>query len=118
MAAVIPISEFEDYIQDLCQKEAMNTEQALDDILAKRASEIRNELKVKSPKDSGVYAKGWRIRTVTRRGRKVRIIYNSTKPWLTYILEYGRRGQRARPHIRRVLDEEIDKITDELISKI
>lgn len=118
MAALIPISEFEDYIQDLCQKEAMSVEQTLDEVLAKRALEIRNKLKVKSPKDSGVYAKGWRLRTVTRMGRKVRIIYNATKPWLTYILEYGRRGQRARPHIRRVLDEEVDEIMDELISKI
>lgn len=118
MAKLIPISEFEDYIEDLCKKEAMNAEQTLDEILRKRAAELRDRLKTTSPKDTGVYAKGWRLRTVTRKGRKVRVIYNSAKPWLTYILEYGRKGQRARPHIRRALDDEIDKIMDELISRI
>lgn len=118
MAEQIPIEEFELYLTDLCEKEALNAEQTLDEILTKRAVELKGKLNTSSPKDTGTYAKGWRVRTVTRNHEKVRIVYNAEKPFLTFILEYGNQHQKAQPHIRRALDEEIDQIMEELLARL
>lgn len=118
MAEQIPIEEFELYLTDLCEKEALNAEQTLDEILTKRAVELKGKLNTSSPRDTGEYAKGWRVRTFTRNHEKVRVVYNAKKPHLTFMLEYGTKHQRAQPHIRPALDEEIDQIMEELLARL
>lgn len=118
MAELIPISEFEECLTDLCEKEIMNAEETLEDVLSKRAIQLKGKLSVKSPKDTGEYAKGWRVKTVTRNHERVKVIYNASRPELTYILEYGNKHQGAKPHIRRALDEEIDEIMEELLNRL
>lgn len=118
MTETIPISEFEFYLTDLCQKEVLNAELTLEEVLAKRAVELRKKLNARSPKDTGEYAKGWRIRTATRDGKKVKVLYNAKKPFLTLILEYGTYRMKAQPHIRLALDEEVDQIMEELLSRL
>lgn len=120
----IPIEEFEIYLADLCEKEAMNAELTLDEIIQNRALELKEKLKERSPKDTGTYASGWRVRTETRNHEKVKVIYNASKPDLTFILEYGTRNNDgsvrmdARQHIRVSLNEEIDQIMEELLARL
>lgn len=118
MADVIHLDEFESYLTDLCEKEVMSAEQTLDEVLAKRAVELKGKLNATSPRDTGAYAKGWRMRRGTRNHETVRTIYNAEKPFLTFILEYGSQHQKAQPHIRLALDEEIDQIMEELLEKL
>ncbi|MDC2866515.1 HK97 gp10 family phage protein [Bacillus sp. BP-3] len=73
------------------------------------------ELKQKSPKLTGDYRKGWRVKKV---GKDV-VIHNATDYQLTHLLEHGHvkaGGGRvaAKPHIRPV--EEI--VVSEFISKV
>lgn len=116
MADTVPISEFEYYLTDLIEKEAMNAESTMDEVLSARAVQIKGKLNQRSPKDTGTYGKGWRIRSAVRNHEKIKVIYNVAKPWLTYVLEFGNAHQRAQPHIRLVLNEEIDEIMEELLN--
>lgn len=118
MADLVPISEFEIYLTDLIQKEAMNKLETVDEILHKRSIQLRGRISELSPKDTGEYSRGWRVKTAQRNHERVRVIYNVAKPELTYVLEYGNDHQRAQPHIRRALEETIDEIMEDLISQI
>ena len=81
----ISIDDFELYLTDLCEKEAMNAEQTLDEVLSARALELKGKLTERSPKDTGEYARGWRVRTATVNHEKVKIIYNALRPDLTFM---------------------------------
>lgn len=82
------------------------------------------KLTERSPKDTGEYARGWRVRTATVNHEKVKIIYNALRPDLTFMLEYGTHNRdgsvrmEARQHIRTALNEEIDQIMDELLARL
>lgn len=77
------------------------------------------ELKRTSPKRTGDYAKGWRVK---KRGGPSFInikIHNSKYPSLTHLLEHGRTTRnggrtKAQPHIRpvekRIQEEFIERI--------
>lgn len=64
----------------------------------KVGKETVNMLKQTSPKGTGQYAKGWRVK---KEGRQ-RYVYNATKPQLTHLLENGhakRGGGRVRAYV-------------------
>ncbi|MGG2091920.1 HK97 gp10 family phage protein [Bacillus sp. S13(2024)] len=71
-----------------------------------------SELKSKSPKLSGKYSKGWRVKKV---GNDV-VVHNATNYQLTHLLEYGhvkKNGGRVagKPHIRPVEQAAIEEFT-------
>lgn len=69
------------------------------------AEECVREIKAKSPTRTGKYKRGWRYKIVFENREDIRIrVYNSAKPSLTHLLEFGhatRSGGRVegRPHI-------------------
>lgn len=98
------INELKDDVHDAIEKASRDV-----------AKEGVNQLKQKSPKRTGEYAKGWRS---TKQKDKI-IINNKVKPGLTHLLEKGhakRGGGRVAPvkHIEPV-DEFIQK---ELVKRI
>ena len=114
----IPIGEFSAELTELLRKEMLTTDETLDEVIHRRAMQCRARLRQLSPKATGEYSKGWRIKTAQRNHETVRVIYNSKKPWLTYILEYGTGHQRAKPHIRQAIVETMDEIIDELVDRL
>lgn len=65
--------------------------------------ELVNDLKGSSPSKTGKYSSGWRMRTEfdSFGGYYVRV-YNTTRPSLTHLLEFGHGGPQpapAHPHI-------------------
>lgn len=81
----------------------------------KAAKELVAELKQTSPKKTGKYAKGWRIK---KRGTKY-IVHNATDYQLTHLLEHGhakRNGGRtaAKVHIRPAEQKMIREFQDAL----
>ena len=70
------------------------------------AIECRDEIKKKSPVDTGKYRAGWSTRTAFESFDDIRMeVYNRSKPYLTHLLENGHakvNGGRVsgRPHIR------------------
>lgn len=53
----------------------------------KVAKEASVELKNTSPKDTGNYAKGWRVKTFKKKGEIECIVHNATHWQLTHLLE-------------------------------
>ena len=88
-------------------------------LVAEVAAETTAKLQVTSPKDTGKYAKGWRV----KQGKKAKArneveIYN-TRYQLTHLLEHGHikvvHGTvlgftAARPHIAQAEQEAIDRL--------
>lgn len=68
--------------------------------------ETVNQLKATSPKRSGDYAKGWKMKKAFENADEIRVeVYNANKPFLVHLLEYGhakKNGGRveAIPHVR------------------
>lgn len=79
----------------------------------KCANELRKELKNTSPKKTGDYAKGWRVKKADYSkydlGRYV--IHNATDYQLTHLLEYGHainggtQRVKAYPHIEKAKEK-------------
>ena len=106
MASILDIKEIlNDYSNDI--QEAI-TEEA--QIVAKKGMDT---LKNTSPKNTGKYRKGWKVKTTKGRGYVDCIIYNSTDWRLTHLLEkphairnqYGTWGSSTpQVHIKPVND--------------
>ena len=66
---------------------------------------IRKEIKARAPKESGQYAKSWRVKKIHEDSQTVELmVYSPKRYFLTHLLEHGhakRNGGRvsARPHI-------------------
>ena len=66
---------------------------------------IRKEIKARAPKESGQYAKSWRVKKIHEDSQSVELmVYSPKRYFLTHLLEHGhakRNGGRvsARPHI-------------------
>lgn len=82
--------------------------------------EMAKELKEVSPKRTGGYAKGWRIK---RESKYKIIVQNSKKPYLTHLLEHGhakRNGGRVRaiPHIKPTETKYQEKLAENIKRRI
>ena len=66
---------------------------------------IRKEIKARAPKESGQYAKSWRVKKIHEDSQSVELmVYSPKRYFLTHLLEHGhakRNGGRvsAHPHI-------------------
>ncbi len=73
----------------LFEYEESVTEQIKDEV-KQVAKECVKEIKAKSPKDTGEYAKGWKSKVMFENRNDIRIrVYNKSKPTLTHLLENG-----------------------------
>lgn len=118
MSESIKIEELSAAISDFLSEEIQNASETLDEVLHKRAMHYRGKLQQQSPRDTGEYAKGWRLKKAQRNHETVRVVYNAARPELTYMLEYGTVRQGARPHIRPALEETMDEIIEELTARL
>jgi len=78
----------------------------------KSSARLVKEIRARSPRRTGEYAKGWTRKKQGSVGRVRYVIYNRKKPSLAHLLEFGhakRGGGRVseRPHIRPPADQEI-----------
>lgn len=118
MAERIAINGFSGALADILKEETAYVSAALDEVLANAAKDLAQLLKSKSPRDTGAYARGWRRRAMVERGKKSWVVYNVTKPWLTWVIEYGDRNGDGKNLITRLTEEEIEKIVAEFSAKM
>lgn len=65
-------------------------EQKIEKITRKVAQDTARQLKGSSPKESGKYASGWRMKSTPIVGSGTSYtVYNGAKPGLTHLLEHG-----------------------------
>jgi len=77
------------------------------------SNRLVKEIRARSPRRTGEYAKGWARKKMGGDGEIRYVVYNRKKPWLAHLLEFGhakRGGGRVaeRPHIRPPADKEIE----------
>lgn len=104
--------------------ELENFSKEVEDIVSEEietvGKEMAKELKEVSPKRTGGYAKGWRIK---RESKHKIIVQNSKKPYLTHLLEHGhakRNGGRVRaiPHIKPTETKYQEKLAENIKRRI
>lgn len=92
------IIDITDILNEYSQDIQDGITQAAEDI-AKRGA---NELKIKSPKRTGKYSKGWRVDKRSGKGFVHTTIYNATNWQLTHLLEKPhllRNGKKSMPKV-------------------
>jgi len=114
----VEIDELGVKLTEILNEEAEAIEKDLYETIEAHSKMLAQSLRGKSPKKTGEYAAGWRVRTEWRYGEQVKVIYNAKKPWLTYILEYGTEHQGAQQHIRPAVAEATDGLAAELEAKL
>lgn len=93
---------------------------AIPAVLDATAKETLTDLRARSPKLTGSYAKGWRVKkAVGGNGGQSRVIYNKTDYQITHLLELGHAkasGGRvsAIPHIAPVAEAHQAKLSADL----
>lgn len=86
------------------------------------AKQAANELKHTSPKRTGKYAKGWRVKTTKGQGFIECEVHNAEAPGLTHLLEEShllRNGRKSTPkvHIKPV-EEKANREFEQAVEKI
>lgn len=118
--AKIPLDQLGNEIAKILSEYTEDVIEGIDEAGQEVAKEAVKELKAKSPKKTGVYAKGWTKKTEKKYGDvSTVIIYNKNKPSLTHLLEHGhaKRGggrTKAKSHIRPVEEMVIEEFTTEV----
>lgn len=93
----------------------------------KLAKQALKELKAASPKDTGAYAKGWRIKKFGEHGRFRIVLHNYDRYMLTTFLEKGfthvpdKTRIKGREHIKPVQDKlnrEFEKAVEKIINDL
>lgn len=74
-------------IRNILEEYSEDIQEAITETAKKVADRGANKLKQKSPKKSGKYAKGWKVKLIKGNGYVNATIHNSTNWQLTHLLE-------------------------------
>lgn len=89
-------------IKDILNEYSSEIQEAITEDAQKVAKEAVSELKNTSPKRTGKYRKGWRVKTTKGNGYVECIVHNATSYQLTHLLEKPhatRNGGRTTPKV-------------------
>ena len=111
-------------LDDVFETVKKRVDGATDKAITMTAKESAQKLKNTSPKRTGEYAKGWRVK---KRGKHDQIVYNATHYQLTHLLENGhvirnKKGEYGRTtgnhHISDVEKEAIQELPRRIMEEI
>ena len=104
---------FEEQIKAITEEIRDQVEENIESGLNKVKKKGAADLRAKSPKKYGEYAKGWSGQSTGKRGI---VIYNKTAPGLTHLLENGHVGKNQHGKWGRVAPvKHIEPVEKELI---
>lgn len=86
----IKVDDLAAAIMDEVRAYSDEVSEALKESVKEASKETAAEIRGNAPKDSGEYKKGWKSRVNYESRTDIRtVVYNSSKPQLTHLLEYG-----------------------------
>lgn len=97
------------------------TAEALTTVIPKVAKDAAKKLKQTSPKETGEYAKGWRVKVETGRIRVGATVYGEKPTYaMAHLLEFGhvaRNGKRVGrvEHIKQVEEWAIEEVVNQFV---
>ena len=98
----VSIDDLADAIMHELQVYSDEVAEEIKDGVRQVAKDCAKEIKDKSPINSGDYKKGWKTKVAFENREVIRVtVYNSKKPQITHLLEYGhasRNGGRVEGH--------------------
>ena len=101
----VKIDDLADAVMKELETYEKMTSQAMKLAVKNAGKTVRQEIQERAPKDTGKYAKGWKVTTENETYHKINLVVHATnKSSLSHLLEHGhatRSGGRARafPHI-------------------
>lgn len=122
----VNVNQLADVLIDQIERYADVTADEMKQAVRDVAKECKNQIKQKSPRLTGDYAKGWRTEKAFENANELRINVKNATDWqLTHLLEYGhdvknkKDGRvlgvaKAHPHVRPAEQ----KAQKELVKKI
>lgn len=110
-------------IADILDEYSNDIQEAITERAIKVAKQGADDLKANSPKRTGDYKKGWRVKTTKGKGFVSCIIHNATDYQLTHLLEkphLKRNGGLTTPkvHIAPVEEKSIKQYEQEVINVV
>lgn len=118
MAKNIPLSELADEVEKALAEYSQDVADGIKSEVKQVAKEAVQTLKATSPKKTGEYAGGWKVKTEYEGDDDIRVrVYNSKKPQLTHLLENGHAKQsggrvEGHPHIAPVERQISEKLEE------
>ena len=112
-------------LSEILKEYSQEVDNAIDKGLKIAPESCRNELRNTSPKNTGDYSKGWRIKRDRR--LKSAIVHNATHPGLTHLLENGhdivnKKGKYGRapahPHMKAAEEKAVELFVDTIESEL
>ena len=117
------IDNFDKIIMEELENYSQEKTDGLKALIKKSAKECCKEIKKNSPKRSGKYKKGWRVRVDFESREDIRTtVHNKTNYQITHLLENGHAGKGgtskgaapAHPHIRPAEEHTAEKLKREV----
>ena len=123
MSDTVSISNFSKEIEDILTKYGEEAQKIVDEEVESVSKEAVKKLKKESPKETGEYRKGWKLKKKETRFGIETTVYNSTHGFLVHLLEHGhakKGGGRtaAQPHVGPVQDWSEKEILKRLNEKL
>lgn len=125
--ATITVSELNKAVSDICEKFFDGVASESEQAVAEVAAEAVRELQSTSPRDTGKYAKGWRVRQNKKQYYNSEVEIYNTRYQLTHLLEHGHvkvvHGHvlgftAARPHIAKAEQHANEKLENKIIKVV
>lgn len=113
-------------MDEILKEISEEVDDAIEEGLKKAPKLCKKELRANSPKNTGDYSKGWKIKRHKKRFKGA-TVYNDKKPRLTHLLENGhviRNGKGtygrapAQPHIEPASEKATELFIDTVMEKV
>lgn len=120
MGKTIQVGELADAVMKELDEYADTTAENVKKAVKSAGTTVKKEINANAPKDTGIYAKSWRIKQVKETANSLAVtVYSPNRYQIAHLLEHGhakRGGGRvaAKPHIAKAEEIGVSQMTEEI----
>lgn len=120
MGKTIQVGELADAVMKELDEYADTTAENVKKAVKSAGTTVKKEINANAPKDTGTYAKSWRIKQVKETANSLAVtVYSKNRYQIAHLLEHGhakRGGGRvaAKPHIAKAEEIGVNQMTEEI----
>lgn len=120
MGKTIQVGELADAVMKELDEYAATTAENVKKAVKSAGMTVKKEINANAPKDTGTYAKSWRIKQVKETANSLAVtVYSKNRYQIAHLLEHGhakRGGGRvaAKPHIAKAEEIGVNQMTEEI----